>query len=99
MPIELKNLRSGEKVDRVIRRHWIVFAMLGVYAVSGLIASLIMLIIFGFVAFNIMLLVCFWLLYSMFLYINWLNYELDLFIVTNNRVICVEQKSFLNRAI
>jgi len=35
----------------------------------------------------------------MFLYISWLNHELDLFVITNNRVICIEQKSFLNRAV
>ena len=35
----------------------------------------------------------------MFLYVNWLNYELDIFVFTNNRLICVEQKSFLNRSV
>lgn len=37
--------------------------------------------------------------YSMFLYIHWLNYELDLIVVTDSRLIAVEQKSFLNRAV
>lgn len=35
----------------------------------------------------------------MFLYISWINYELDIFVFTNNRIICIEQKSFLNRSI
>jgi len=37
--------------------------------------------------------------YSMFLYINWLNYDLDLFIFTNNRIVCIEQVAFLNRSV
>lgn len=35
----------------------------------------------------------------MFLYINWLNYDLDLFIFTNNRIVCIEQIAFLNRSV
>lgn len=35
--------------------------------------------------------------YAMFLYISWINHELDLIIITNNRVVVVEQKSFLDR--
>ena len=37
--------------------------------------------------------------YSMFLYIHWLNYELDILVITDCRLIAVEQKSFLNRAV
>lgn len=37
--------------------------------------------------------------YSIFLYISWLNYELDVIILTNNRIVCVEQKTFLNRSV
>lgn len=48
----------------------------------------------GFLAITI-----FWLFYSLFLYINWVNYELDIFVITNNRIICVEQHSFLNRTV
>ena len=43
--------------------------------------------------------IIFWMYYSMFLYIHLLNYELDLIVVTDSRLIAVEQKSFLNRAV
>jgi hypothetical protein len=43
--------------------------------------------------------IAFWMYYSLFLYVSWLNYELDVFILTNNRIVCVEQKTFLNRAV
>ncbi len=43
--------------------------------------------------------IVFLLFFIMFLYIEWLNHELDLYIVTNNRIIGVEQISFLNRTV
>lgn len=99
MAIQLRNLRTGEKVDTVVRRHWIVFVMVGLYAVGWVALSIILLIILGISSATNFLLVIFWMYYSMFLYISWLNHELDLFVITNNRVICIEQKSFLNRAV
>ena len=53
--------------------------------------------LFGFTTLSIFGNVIFWMYYSMFLYISWLNHELDLIVVTNNRVVVVEQKSFLDR--
>ncbi len=99
MPLQLQNLRSGEKVDSVIRRHWIVFAMIGVYALGGVFLSAVLLATMGNNSVTWLGLVVFWMYYSMFLYISWLNHELDLFVITNNRVICIEQKSFLNRSV
>jgi len=40
-----------------------------------------------------------WLILSIILYIEWLNHELDMYVVTNNRVIGLEQIAFLNRAV
>jgi hypothetical protein len=36
---------------------------------------------------------------SLFLYIEWLNNELDMYVVTNKRIIGIDQVSFLNRTI
>lgn len=99
MAIELKNLHKWEKVVMVIRRHWIAFFFLGVYFVSALILTSIIFALFWISSFVIVSMTIFWMFYAMFLYVNWINYELDLFIFTNNRVICVEQVSFLNRAV
>lgn len=99
MPIQLENLRTWEKVDSVIRRHWIVFAMIWVYAIGWVFLTGVLFVTMWNNAFTWILLIVFWMYYSMFLYISWLNHELDLFVITNNRVICIEQKSFLNRAV
>jgi hypothetical protein len=99
MTIQLNNLRSGEKVDIVLRRHWIAFAFLAVYAFAWIFFSIILLVILWTGAFSILVITAFWMYYSLFLYVSWLNYELDVFILTNNRIVCVEQKTFLNRAV
>lgn len=99
MSIQLRNLRSWEKVDTVLRRHWIVFLMVGIYAVWWILLSTVLFTLFWNSASVWIMNIVFWMYYSMFLYISWLNHELDLIVITNNRVICIEQKSFLNREV
>jgi len=99
MTIRLSNLRSGEKVDIVLRRHWIAFVFLAVYFFWGLFATISLLVLAGTSSSVLLLMIVFWMFYSLFLYTSWLNYELDVFIFTNNRIVCVEQKTFLNRAV
>ncbi|MCH8518625.1 hypothetical protein LAT59_02600 [Candidatus Gracilibacteria bacterium] len=96
---QLNNLLPGEKVEFVIRRHWIVFVMIALYAVGGVFLTILLYWILGFSVFAHLLNTVFWMYYLMFLYVNWLNYELDLIVVTDSRLIAVEQKSFLNRAV
>lgn len=96
--IQLSNLRPWEKVDTVIRRHWIILFILWAYAAGGIMVSGIVLFLLPSV-YWFLLTSIFWMFYSLFLYVNWLNYELDVFVITNNRIVCVEQKSFLNRAV
>ena len=59
-------------------------------------------IIFAFLWFNLYTLlwmIVYWEIFSLFLYIEWLNSELDMYVVTNNRIIWVDQISFLNRTV
>lgn len=95
--LKLKNMRPWEEVLMTVKRHWIVYVMLISYLVLGLIVSGIIFAIFGFWSLGILSNICIWLILSLFLFIEWLNHELDMFIVTNNRIIWVEQVSFLNR--
>jgi len=99
MAVKLENLRSGEAVDIVLRRHWIAFAFLAIYALWGIALTIIYVMAFGWIASTVLLLSIFWMYYLLFLYVSWINYELDVFIFTNNRIVCVEQKTFLNRAV
>jgi hypothetical protein len=95
LPIE--NLKQWEVVKAAIRRHWIVYVFVGLYAMVGFIISITTFSIFWMEFFITLLNIIFWMFYSIFLYIEWLNHELDLYIVTNNRVIWVEQISWMNR--
>ena len=73
------------------------FVMVGLYAVGGIIFTAVIFGLFGFTTMSLLGMSAFWMYYSMFLYISWLNHELDLIVVTNNRVVVIEQKSFLDR--
>ena len=97
--LNLKNMRPWESVSMVIRRHWIIYVLLWLYFALWLFITLWMYLILWFNNFTNILIIIFWLMFSIFLYIEWLNHELDLYIITNNRIIWVEQKSFLDRTV
>lgn len=97
--VTIDHPRPGEKVELVIRRHWIVYVILGLFFCVWVFASLWTLIMFSFTSYVNLIVIIFWMFFSMFLYIEWLNHELDLFIITNNRIIWVDQISFLNRTV
>lgn len=97
--LELQNLRPGEKVEMVIRRHWIIFAFLGFYFFLWFILTIMTFSFGGWWFIPLISMILFWMVYLLFLYIDWINHELDLFVVTNNRIIGVDQISFLNRTV
>ncbi|MCD5380447.1 PH domain-containing protein [Candidatus Gracilibacteria bacterium] len=96
--IKLKNMRPGEETLMLVKRHWIILVVLGLYFVFGLIMTLLI-YIFGNNGWTHFAVVIFWMIYSIFLYIQWLDHELDMYVITNNRIIGVEQISFLNRKV
>lgn len=96
--IELKELRPWEDIAFVIRRHWIVFTILWLYTFWWIILTVTLFALWWFNLLFCLIVIVFWMYFSIFIYIEWLNHELDIFIITNNRIIFIEQKSFLNRA-
>jgi len=99
MAVKLENLRTGEKVDIVLRRHWIAFVFLAIYALGWWILTIVIISMLWMIASSVLMLSLFWMYYLLFLYVSWINYELDVFVFTNNRIVCVEQKTFLNRTV
>ncbi|RKW21318.1 PH domain-containing protein [Candidatus Gracilibacteria bacterium] len=97
--LNLQNMRPGEEVLMVVKRHWIVYVMLFIYFFSGVIVTFMIFFFFGLNTWGYMLNIILWLILSIILYIEWLNHELDMYVVTNNRVIGLEQIAFLNRAV
>lgn len=101
----LENLRPGEEVKMVMKRHWIVLVRTFVY-----LAILVKVPLFLFIfregisnaiplSYLTVFTVVFMMAFALFIYVDWLSNELDFFVFTNERIIGIEQLSFLNRAI
>jgi hypothetical protein len=84
--INLKDMRPGEKPVMVIKRHWIILVELFLYFLLGIIFTILF---YAFLPTSLshILNICFWIIWSMFIYIEWINHELDMYVITNNRII------------
>lgn len=97
--IKLEHPLPWEKVELVIKRHWIVYVFVWLYFFSAILLSIFLMYFFFNKAWIYVILIMFWMAFLLFVYVKWLDHELDLFIVTNNRVIWIEQVSLLNRTV
>lgn len=97
--LNLENMRPWEMVKIVIKRHWIMYIILWLYFLTWIIISIILYLVLWLNLITNLLNIVFWLFFSIYLYIEWLNNELDMYVVTNNRIIWIDQISFLNRTI
>ena len=97
--LNLENLRKWEKVEMVLRRHWIVFVILGIHGFVGLIINIVLHWMFWFELWVSMFSLIYLMAFGVFMYIEWINHELDMYVVTNSRIIWIEQVWFLNREV
>lgn len=97
--LNLQNLKPWEEVLMAVRRHWIIYVFLFINFLVWVIISIILLMVFADYVWCYFLLSIFWLAMASLLYIKWLDHELDMFVITNNRIIGVEQMGFLNRSL
>ena len=95
--LQIQNLREWEKIQLVLKRHWIVYIILWIYIFLAFVLTITLYVIFWFSIIANMLNVLFWMIMINFLFIEWLDHELDMYVVTNNRIIWLEQIAFLNR--
>lgn len=102
---KLENLRPGEEVQMVMKRHWIVLVRTFVYLALLVKAPLLAFVFRSEIETMVplpyvtLLMTVFLAVFALFIYVDWLSNELDFFVFTNERIIGVEQISFLNRAI
>ncbi len=95
------NLETNEQLYLVVRKHWIILVatfffllMLSLLCIwiyfigifSGIPIIFILLTIIGLVMIGLQ-----------YIFVHWVNKELDLLIVTNRRIICFDQVKFLDR--
>ena len=97
--LQLENMRPWEKVITVIKRHWIVYVILWIYFILWITISIALFTVLSTNLIANLVNIVFWLFFSIFIYIEWMNHELDMYVITNNRVIWIDQISFLNRAV
>lgn len=97
--LNLQNLKPWEEVLMAIRRHWIIYVFLGISFFFAIILTILVLTFLSWYIWTYMALIIFWQVVAIFMYIRWLDHELDLFVITNNRIIGVEQLGFLNRSL
>lgn len=97
--LQLENLRDWEKVEMVIRRHWIVFVILGLHAFIWLIINVVLYSLFWAELWVNIFTLIYLMGFSVYMYVEWINHELDMYVITNNRIIWIEQIGFLNREV
>lgn len=103
--LQISNLRPGERIEYVLHRHWITLFYTGSY-----IFMLVFITVLGIVLHTTLarflpstllalMLVTFIMFFTLFIYVYWVDNELDFYIITNERIIAIEQLSFLNRTV
>ncbi len=97
--LEIQNLRPWEKVIMVVKRHWLVYVILMLVFLAGLLFTIITYTVFWAQTFVHLINIVFWMAFSILLYIKWLDHELDMYAITNNRIIWIDQIAFLNRTV
>lgn len=103
--INVDNLREWESPKLVLKRHWIVFVYTFGYIFWLVLSSILVLFYIKEISylipesFTYIMLVAYISIFTIFIYADWMNNELDLFVITNKRIIWIEQLSFLNRTV
>ena len=97
--LNIDNLRPGEEVIMVVKRHWIIYLILILVFLSWILFTVLSYAIFWASTLNNLVNIVFWMFFSVLLYIKWLDHELDMYAITNNRIIWIDQISFLNRTV
>ena len=97
--LNIDNLRPGEEVIMVVKRHWIIYLILILVFISWILFTVLSYTIFWASTLNNLVNIVFWMFFSVLLYIKWLDHELDMYAITNNRIIWIDQISFLNRTV
>ena len=106
-------LEAGEHVIKEVRKHWLVFfvavlfllalavvpVLMFVFAPAELIRSLPFIISGDIDVLFVFLLLLWFLVLTLVFFFIWTDYYLDVWIITNHRVIDIEQKGFFRRSI
>jgi len=107
--VKFPTQREGESVQLVLLKHWIVKMKVVIEALLLFVTPIIIVIVYAithapFFTTNYQkLFLAFFLLYLLFIalinFIHWLNEELDVFMISSERIISIDQVKFMHRTI
>lgn len=98
-------LRDNEQIKLTLHRHWIILVFHFLYFVALFATTAILIVykdsiidLFGSALYwgSVSL---YWIIFLTFILIDWMNDELDIFIITDSRVIAIDQISALSRSV
>lgn len=98
-------LKDSEQIKMVVHRHWIIFVFKIIYifflALSSALVIAISDSIIGIIGSGLFwaIMSLYWIYFATFILLSWINDELDLFIITNERIIGIEQLWPLSRKV
>lgn len=107
--IKFPGRREGEKIVLVLRRHWAILVGHTLISLSLLLVPIVVGALFNFLVEDFtssiyypFLLVAFFLFLMFFwvyFFLGWVDYYLDVWIVTNDRIVNIEQNGLFNRVV
>ena len=103
--IDTTFLKENEVIMMILHRHWIVIVFKVIYLLMLLVSTIFILTIQGPIISVLggglfwALLTMYWVSFLLFIFLSWVNDELDLFVITNERVIGIEQIGALTRQV
>lgn len=99
-PSSMITLHENEQILLILHRHWFVFAL---QATAVVVAALFPFFLFPIVPIGAALFwflaVIYWLFILAFLLIAWIEYWLDMWVITSERIIDIEQRSLFSREV
>jgi len=94
-------LESNEELYLVVRKHWIILVETAIFLIILTVLSFGIYVIGEFARispiFTILTMVGIVMVWLQYIFVQWVNNELDLLIVTNRRIISYDQVNFLDR--
>ena len=97
---DFPGLRKDEHLELVIRRHWIVILFTKMYLIILAVITWGLMFLYGTGIPHVyihLIIISIWMYGLVFAFIRWINDELDIFIITNQRIIGLIQEGFLSR--
>jgi len=107
--MKIIKLEENEEVIKIVRKHWLPMVFSLVVSIFVAIAPIVFFVLLKKIIFsnitlqNLYVLVFFYLIYLIFvwisIFISWINYYLDIWVLTNKKIVDIEQIGLFSRKV